>query len=175
MLTGSFVIETIFAIPGLGRYFVIAMQNLDYTLVLGLTVFFGVFLIAMNFLVDVAYGLIDPRIRHPMTALDPIPIRALRRPTRGRRRTRSPARARSPSGATSGAASAATPPPWSSLALLAVFAALAVVAPLDLALQLSRQVDLFATFQRPTWQHWFGTDALGRDIWSRSGKARASR
>ena len=64
VLTGSFVIESIFAIPGLGRYFVLAMQNLDYTLVLGLTVFFGAFLIAMNFLVDVAYGLIDPRIRH---------------------------------------------------------------------------------------------------------------
>ena len=64
VLTGSFVIETIFAIPGLGRHFVTAMQNLDYTLVLGLTIFFGFFLIAMNFLVDVAYGLIDPRIRH---------------------------------------------------------------------------------------------------------------
>ena len=63
VLTGSFVIETIFAVPGLGRYFVIAMQNLDYTLVMGLTVFFGAFLIAMNFLVDVAYGLINPRIR----------------------------------------------------------------------------------------------------------------
>ena len=64
VLTGSFVIESIFAIPGLGRHFVLAMQNLDYTLVLGLTVFFGAFLIALNFLVDVAYGLIDPRIRH---------------------------------------------------------------------------------------------------------------
>jgi oligopeptide transport system permease protein len=64
VLTGSFVIESIFAIPGLGRHFVIAMQNLDYTLVLGLTVFFGAFLITTNFLVDVAYGLIDPRIRH---------------------------------------------------------------------------------------------------------------
>jgi len=64
VLTGSFVIESIFAIPGLGLHFVIAMQNLDYTLVLGLTVFFGAFLITTNFLVDVAYGLIDPRIRH---------------------------------------------------------------------------------------------------------------
>ncbi|HEX4296738.1 MAG TPA: ABC transporter permease [Devosia sp.] len=63
VLTGSFVVETVFAIPGLGRYFVTAMQNLDYTLVMGLTIFFGAFLIAMNFLVDVAYGLIDPRIR----------------------------------------------------------------------------------------------------------------
>ena len=70
VLTGSFVIESIFAIPGLGRHFVLAMQNLDYTLVLGLTVFFGVFLIGMNFLVDVAYGLIDPRIRHSSTGDD---------------------------------------------------------------------------------------------------------
>ena len=63
VLTGSFVVETVFAIPGLGRYFVTAMQNLDYTLVMGLTIFFGAFLILMNFLVDVAYGFIDPRIR----------------------------------------------------------------------------------------------------------------
>lgn len=63
VLTGSFVVETIFAIPGLGRYFVTAMQNLDYTLVMGMTIFFGTFLILMNFLVDVAYGLIDPRVR----------------------------------------------------------------------------------------------------------------
>jgi oligopeptide transport system permease protein len=68
VLTGSFVIETVFAIPGLGRHFVLAMQNLDYTLVLGLTVFFGVFLIGMNFLVDLAYGLIDPRVRHARAA-----------------------------------------------------------------------------------------------------------
>jgi oligopeptide transport system permease protein len=64
VLTGSFIIETIFAIPGLGRHYVVAMQNLDYTLVLGLTLFFGFFLIAMNLLVDFAYGLIDPRVRH---------------------------------------------------------------------------------------------------------------
>ena len=64
VLTGSFIIETVFAIPGLGRHYVTAMQNLDYTLVLGLTLFFGFFLIAMNLLVDFAYGLIDPRVRH---------------------------------------------------------------------------------------------------------------
>lgn len=64
VLTGSFVVETIFAIPGLGRHFVLAMQNLDYTLVLGLTIFFAMFLIGMNFLVDITYGLIDPRIRY---------------------------------------------------------------------------------------------------------------
>jgi oligopeptide transport system permease protein len=64
VLTGSFIIETVFAIPGLGRHYVVAMQNLDYTLVLGLTLFFGFFLIAMNLLVDFAYGVIDPRVRH---------------------------------------------------------------------------------------------------------------
>jgi len=63
VLTGSFVIETIFAVPGLGRHFVLSMQNLDYTMVMGLTIFFGAFLIAMNFLIDVLYGLVDPRIR----------------------------------------------------------------------------------------------------------------
>lgn len=63
VLTGSFVVETIFAVPGLGRHFVQAMQNLDYTLVMGLTVFFGAFLIGCNFIVDVLYGLIDPRVR----------------------------------------------------------------------------------------------------------------
>jgi len=64
VLTGSFIIETIFAIPGLGRHYVIAMQNLDYTLVMGLTLFFGFFLILMNLLVDFIYGLVDPRVRH---------------------------------------------------------------------------------------------------------------
>ncbi len=63
VLTGSFVVETIFAVPGLGRHFVQAMQNLDYTLVMGLTVFFGAFLIGTNFIVDVLYGFIDPRLR----------------------------------------------------------------------------------------------------------------
>ena len=64
VLTGSFIIETIFAIPGLGRHYVLAMQNLDYTLVMGLTLFFGFFLITMNLLVDFIYGLIDPRVHH---------------------------------------------------------------------------------------------------------------
>jgi len=64
VLTGSFIIESIFAIPGLGRHYVLAMQNLDYTLVMGLTLFFGFFLIVMNLLVDFTYGIIDPRVRH---------------------------------------------------------------------------------------------------------------
>jgi oligopeptide transport system permease protein len=63
LLTGAFVIEQVFNIPGLGRHYVVSIQNLDYTLTLGLTLFFGVFLIAINFLVDLSYGLVDPRIR----------------------------------------------------------------------------------------------------------------
>jgi len=63
LLTGTFVVEQIFAIPGLGRHYVLSIQNLDYTMVMGLTIFFGAFLVAMNFLVDIAYGLVDPRIR----------------------------------------------------------------------------------------------------------------
>jgi|SRR5665648_30744 len=64
VLTGSFIIESIFAIPGLGRHYVLAIQNLDYTLVMGLTLFFGFFLIVMNLLVDFMYGIIDPRVRY---------------------------------------------------------------------------------------------------------------
>jgi oligopeptide transport system permease protein len=63
LITGTFVIEQIFAIPGLGKHYVMGIQNLDYTLVLGLTIFFGSFVVLMNFLVDIIYGLVDPRIR----------------------------------------------------------------------------------------------------------------
>jgi ABC-type dipeptide/oligopeptide/nickel transport system permease component len=61
--TGGFVVESVFAIPGLGRYFVQAVQQLDYTVIMGLTVFYGAFLALMVILVDIAYGLVDPRIR----------------------------------------------------------------------------------------------------------------
>jgi ABC-type dipeptide/oligopeptide/nickel transport system permease component len=61
--TGSFVVELVFAIPGLGRYFVQAVQQLDYTVIMGTTVFFGGFLVLMVILVDLLYGLIDPRVR----------------------------------------------------------------------------------------------------------------
>jgi len=63
ILTGTFVIELIYAIPGMGKYYVLGVQNLDYSMILGLTVFYGAFLIAANFLVDLLYGIIDPRIR----------------------------------------------------------------------------------------------------------------
>ncbi|MFK7912723.1 MAG: ABC transporter permease [Pseudomonadales bacterium] len=61
--TGGFVVELIFAIPGLGRYFVEAVQQLDYTVIMGTTVFYGAFLVFMVILVDLIYGFIDPRVR----------------------------------------------------------------------------------------------------------------
>jgi ABC-type dipeptide/oligopeptide/nickel transport system permease component len=61
--TGGFVVESVFAIPGLGRYFVQAVAQLDYTVIMGTTVFFGAFLVLMVILVDILYSFIDPRIR----------------------------------------------------------------------------------------------------------------
>lgn len=60
--TGGFVVELVFSIPGLGRYFVEAVQQLDYTVIMGTTVFYGAFLVLMVILVDVVYVLIDPRV-----------------------------------------------------------------------------------------------------------------
>lgn len=60
--TGGFVVELVFAIPGLGRYFVEAVQQLDYTVIMGTTVFYGAFLVLMVVVVDVLYGFIDPRV-----------------------------------------------------------------------------------------------------------------
>jgi ABC-type dipeptide/oligopeptide/nickel transport system permease component len=61
--TGGFVVELVFAIPGLGRYFVQAVQQLDYTVIMGTTVFYGAFLVFMVIVVDLLYGWIDPRVR----------------------------------------------------------------------------------------------------------------
>ena len=61
--TGGFVVELVFAIPGLGRYFVQAVQQLDYTVIMGTTVFYGAFLVSMVIVVDLLYGWIDPRVR----------------------------------------------------------------------------------------------------------------
>ncbi|WP_092473496.1 ABC transporter permease [Desulfotruncus arcticus] len=63
VLLGSFVVESIFAIPGLGSWFVTSVLNRDYTVILGVTIFFSAFLMLMNFLVDLAYVAIDPRIK----------------------------------------------------------------------------------------------------------------
>lgn len=63
ILTGSFVVEKIFAIPGMGRYFVESVTNRDYTTIMGMTVFYAAFYVIMVLIVDIAYGFIDPRIR----------------------------------------------------------------------------------------------------------------
>jgi len=63
LLVGSFVIEKIFGIPGLGSFFVKSINNRDYTLIMGTTIFYAIILITMLFLVDIAYMIIDPRIK----------------------------------------------------------------------------------------------------------------
>jgi oligopeptide transport system permease protein len=63
IITGSVVVEQIFGLPGLGRYFVQGALNRDYTLVLGVVVFYGCLIIFFNLLVDILYGFIDPKIR----------------------------------------------------------------------------------------------------------------
>jgi oligopeptide transport system permease protein len=64
LLTGTVVVEQIFGIPGLGRYFVHAALNRDYTLVMGLVIVYGVTIIFLNTLVDILYGVCDARVRH---------------------------------------------------------------------------------------------------------------
>ncbi|KZB92008.1 ABC transporter permease [Priestia flexa] len=63
ILTGSFVIEKIFGIPGLGLHFVTSITNRDYTVIMGVTVFYSILLLASVLIVDILYGLIDPRIK----------------------------------------------------------------------------------------------------------------
>jgi len=63
IITGSVVIEQIFGVPGLGRFFVQGALNRDYTLVMGVVVFYGVLIILLNFLVDLAYRWLDPRVK----------------------------------------------------------------------------------------------------------------
>ena len=64
VITGSVVIEQIFGIPGLGRYFVQGALNRDYTLVMGVVVFYGTLIILFNFIVDLLYAALDPRVRY---------------------------------------------------------------------------------------------------------------
>jgi len=63
ILTGSVVVETIFGIPGIGRYFVQGALNRDYTLVMGTVIFYGTLIVLMNLLVDLVYGLLDPKVK----------------------------------------------------------------------------------------------------------------
>ena len=64
LLTGSLVVEQVFGLPGVGRYFVQGAVNRDYTLVMGMVVFYASLILLFNLLVDLAYGWLDPRIRH---------------------------------------------------------------------------------------------------------------
>ena len=63
LLTGSFVVEFVFAIPGMGRFFITAVTDRDYPLIMGVTLVYTAILVAANFFVDVLYGYVDPRIR----------------------------------------------------------------------------------------------------------------
>jgi oligopeptide transport system permease protein len=63
LLTGSFVVEKLFSVPGIGRYFVQSIADRDYTMILGITIFFGIFVIVCNLIVDIFYALIDPRVK----------------------------------------------------------------------------------------------------------------
>jgi len=72
LITGSVVIEQIYGIPGLGRYFVQGALNRDYTLVMGVVIFYGVLIIGFNLLVDIVYALLDPKVRYSWTIPQPI-------------------------------------------------------------------------------------------------------
>lgn len=62
VLTGSFVVENVFSIPGMGRYFVMCVKEQDYTMIAGTTIFYGIFLIVAILIVDILYGVVDPRV-----------------------------------------------------------------------------------------------------------------
>jgi oligopeptide transport system permease protein len=63
LITGSFIIETIFAIPGIGKYYVTAVSARDYSVTMGLTVILALIIIVANLVVDILYGVLDPRTR----------------------------------------------------------------------------------------------------------------
>ena len=63
LITGSFVIESLFSIPGIGSEFVNSVTNRDYTMIMALTILFGSFIIIVNILTDLLVALIDPRVK----------------------------------------------------------------------------------------------------------------
>lgn len=63
LLTGSFIVERLFSISGIGRYFVQSISDRDYTMIMGITIFFGVFVVVCNLVVDVLLAVIDPRVK----------------------------------------------------------------------------------------------------------------
>ena len=64
LVTGSVVVEQVFAIPGIGRHFILASINRDYTMIMGVVIVYSLILIALNFIVDIIYGFLDPRITY---------------------------------------------------------------------------------------------------------------
>ncbi len=63
VLTGNFVIEKIFGIPGIGNAMIMAIQGSDYMMIMGLTIMFSMITVFLYFVVDILYGIVDPRIR----------------------------------------------------------------------------------------------------------------
>ena len=63
ILTGSFVVEQVFGVPGLGTFFVTSISNRDYTTIMGVTIFYSALLVSLNLVVDICLGFIDPRIK----------------------------------------------------------------------------------------------------------------
>lgn len=63
ILTGTFIVETVFAVPGLGKHFITSIQTNDYTIIMGMTIFYSALLIAAIVVTDILYGVVDPRIR----------------------------------------------------------------------------------------------------------------
>ena len=64
LITGSMIVEQIFGIPGMGKYFVVSVSNRDYPVIMGIILLYGVLIIIANLLVDIAYAWIDPRIKY---------------------------------------------------------------------------------------------------------------
>jgi oligopeptide transport system permease protein len=64
LISGSFIVETIFQVPGMGQHFVNAATTRDEFLLLGLSLFFGFLIVVMNLMADLLTGLLDPRVRH---------------------------------------------------------------------------------------------------------------
>jgi ABC-type dipeptide/oligopeptide/nickel transport system permease component len=63
MLTGSFVVELIYSVPGIGRYYIASVVGRDYTVVLAITVLLALLIVLVNLVVDILHALLDPRIR----------------------------------------------------------------------------------------------------------------
>ena len=63
LLTGSFVVERLFSVPGIGRYFVQSVSDRDYTMIMGIVIFFGIFVVICNLVSDILLAIVDPRVK----------------------------------------------------------------------------------------------------------------